>query len=50
MIRYIKNNIWLLCTLLGVICLILEIFSGNFPIMCLSIVAFALLYRMIINS
>ena len=41
MIEYFQNNMWQLWTLIGVICLILELTSGDFFIMCFSIGAFA---------
>ena len=40
MIEYFQNNLWQLWTLIGVICLILELTSGDFFIMCFSIGAF----------
>ena len=40
MIEYFQNNMWQLWTLIGVICLILELTSGDFFIMCFSIGAF----------
>ena len=40
MIDYFINNMWQLWTLIGVVCLILELTSGDFFIMCFSIGAF----------
>jgi membrane protein implicated in regulation of membrane protease activity len=40
MIEYFQANMWQLWTLVGVICLILELTSGDFFIMCFSIGAF----------
>ena len=40
MIEYFQQNMWQLWTLIGVICLILELTSGDFFIMCFSIGAF----------
>ena len=40
MIEYFQNNLWQLWTLIGIICLILELTSGDFFIMCFSIGAF----------
>jgi membrane protein implicated in regulation of membrane protease activity len=40
MIEYFQQNLWQLWTLIGVICLILELTSGDFFIMCFSIGAF----------
>jgi len=40
MIEYFQNNLWQFWTLIGVICLILELTSGDFFIMCFSIGAF----------
>ena len=40
MIEYFQNNLWQLWILIGVICLILELTSGDFFIMCFSIGAF----------
>lgn len=40
MIEYFSNNLWQFWTLVGFICLILELTSGDFFIMCFSIGAF----------
>ena len=40
MIDYFSQHLWQLWTLIGVICLILELTSGDFFIMCFSIGAF----------
>lgn len=40
MIEYFQNNLWQLWTLVGILCLILELTSGDFFIMCFSIGAF----------
>ncbi len=40
MIEYFQSNLWQFWTLIGVICLILELTSGDFFIMCFSIGAF----------
>lgn len=40
MIEYFQQNLWQLWTLVGIICLILELTSGDFFIMCFSIGAF----------
>ena len=40
MIEYFQNNLWQLWTLIGFVCLILELTSGDFFIMCFSIGAF----------
>ena len=40
MIEYFQNNLWQLWTLIGMICLILELTSGDFLLMCFSIGAF----------
>lgn len=40
MIEYFQSNLWQLWTLVGIICLILELTSGDFFIMCFSIGAF----------
>lgn len=40
MIEYFQNNLWQFWTLVGIICLILELTSGDFFIMCFSIGAF----------
>lgn len=40
MIEYFQSNYWQLWTLIGIICLILELTSGDFFIMCFSIGAF----------
>jgi len=40
MIEYFQNNLWQFWTLIGFICLILELTSGDFFIMCFSIGAF----------
>ncbi len=40
MIEYFQQNMWQLWTLIGVVCLILELTSGDFFIMCFSIGAF----------
>ena len=40
MIEYFQNNLWQLWTLIGMICLILELTSGDFFLMCFSIGAF----------
>lgn len=40
MIDYFVSNLWQAWTLLCIICLILELFSGDFFIMCFSIAAF----------
>ena len=37
MIEYFQNNLWQLWTLIGMICLILELTSGDFFLMCFSI-------------
>ncbi|MBP5687836.1 MAG: NfeD family protein [Muribaculaceae bacterium] len=40
MIEYFQQNLWQFWTLVGIICLILELTSGDFFIMCFSIGAF----------
>jgi len=40
MIEYFQNNLWQFWTLIGMICLILELTSGDFFLMCFSIGAF----------
>lgn len=40
MVEYFLSNMWQLWALIGVICLILELTSGDFFIMCFSIAAF----------
>ena len=40
MIEYFQNNLWQLWSLVGILCLILELTSGDFFIMCFSIGAF----------
>lgn len=40
MIEYFRDNLWQFWTLIGFICLILELTSGDFFIMCFSIGAF----------
>lgn len=40
MIEYFSNNLWQFWTLVGFICLILELTSGDFFIMCFSLGAF----------
>lgn len=37
MVDYFLNNLWQLWTLIGILCLIMELFSGDFFIMCFSI-------------
>lgn len=41
MIEHFLSNLWQAWLLLGILCLILELFSGDFFIMCFSIGAFA---------